>query len=407
MKPASVLYRSMRRVFLGCLCICVVYAGTVHGEEENPAGDYADAIAAYEEGRFRDAKDLFSRYVRDYPDDPHASEALYHMAMCEPVASKSISLFDEYIERYPEGTRVEKAHLHIAEYHYALGEYLTARDRLRRYIDSHPAGRLRDRAMYCLARCYLALNDFSTSLIYFRKVVNDFPASSLLEPAYLGIGDSQYKMTNFKDAEKTYRDALERFPEGAYTSLALFKRGMCLERLGRTDGAVDLYRTLEEKYAGTTEYVEAKRRIELIAQAEEERRMAEAQGAVAPQEIAVNGGEAAGTITADTDARTTGGDTDAGSTGTSPEGDARVSGDTCFTVQVGAFTNVANATNLRAKLENRGYDSEVYPRQIGGRKLFSVWVGRCLSEQEALKMGGRLQKDEGLNFRVVRREDLP
>ncbi len=76
---------------------------------------------------------------------------------------------------------------------------------------------------------------------------------------------------------------------------------------------------------------------------------------------------------------------------------------TNFTVQVGAFSTVQNAEDLRAKFEKEGYVSNIFTIVTNGRKLHKVWVGEFQSIAEAKRFTAEIQKKFGLNSIVVSR----
>ena len=365
---------------------------------DDPGTLYARAKSAYEEGDFVRAHELFTRYNETFSNGPHSRDVLFFLAECEPVTSRSLDFFTAYLERYPDGPRVPDVRMKIADHHYAVGEYITARDAYLRYLTDHSTGKLRDHATYWLGRSYLALNESALARERFQVFVEEFGESPYVEAAFLGIGDAGYMMGDFRTAGDQYHNMTLKFPEGDYTATAWFRRGVCLERQGDIEGALKLYRRLEDRHPGTTELVEAKKRIRLITTRDEDpedrfpRNAATEKGAGELERGLA--GKASVEVRESTDGTSR--------TPTIESTGESISGK-CHVVQVGAFTNVANATNLRNKLENKGYVVEIIPRDIGGRRLFSVWVGSCLTEEKAMRLGLGLQNEEGLNFRIVER----
>ncbi len=76
---------------------------------------------------------------------------------------------------------------------------------------------------------------------------------------------------------------------------------------------------------------------------------------------------------------------------------------TNFTVQVGAFSTLQNAEDLRAKFEKEGYVSNIFTIVTNGRKLHKVWVGEFQSIADAKRFTAEIQKKFGLNSIVVSR----
>jgi hypothetical protein len=74
-----------------------------------------------------------------------------------------------------------------------------------------------------------------------------------------------------------------------------------------------------------------------------------------------------------------------------------------FTVQVGAFSTLPNAEELKAKFEHEGYSSDVFTIVSHGKKLHKVWVGEYKTYDEAKKQTAVLKEKFNLSSIVVSR----
>jgi cell division protein FtsN len=74
-----------------------------------------------------------------------------------------------------------------------------------------------------------------------------------------------------------------------------------------------------------------------------------------------------------------------------------------YTVQVGAFSKRANASNLEAKLRSWGYQVEVVKRAGRHRTLYFVWVGSYGTREDALREARILENDRGLPYQIILR----
>ena len=75
-----------------------------------------------------------------------------------------------------------------------------------------------------------------------------------------------------------------------------------------------------------------------------------------------------------------------------------------FTVQVGAFTVEENAKGLSARLLDRYPEVLILPFEADGKTYFRVRVGNFTEEDQARKVGRQIEKREGLETFVTRRE---
>lgn len=76
---------------------------------------------------------------------------------------------------------------------------------------------------------------------------------------------------------------------------------------------------------------------------------------------------------------------------------------TSFTVQVGAFSTLQNAEELRAKFEHENYSSNIFTIVNNGRKLHKVWVGEFQTYEEAKRFTGEIRSKFNLASIVVSR----
>jgi tetratricopeptide (TPR) repeat protein len=76
---------------------------------------------------------------------------------------------------------------------------------------------------------------------------------------------------------------------------------------------------------------------------------------------------------------------------------------TNFTIQVGAFSTLQNASELKAKFEKEGYQSNIFTIVSLGKKLYKVWVGEFQTYNEAKQFAAEVKKKFNLIAMVVSR----
>lgn len=74
-----------------------------------------------------------------------------------------------------------------------------------------------------------------------------------------------------------------------------------------------------------------------------------------------------------------------------------------YTLQVGAFSTVANAEKQRGFFENLGVTVEITNKVRGGRSLYLVWAGSFKSADEAKEFGKEIKKKHKISSIVVER----
>ena len=74
-----------------------------------------------------------------------------------------------------------------------------------------------------------------------------------------------------------------------------------------------------------------------------------------------------------------------------------------FTLQVGAFSALSNAEELKRKFEKEGYTSNIFTITRGTQKLHKVWVGEFPTIDEAKRFAVEIKKKFGLDAIAVSR----
>ncbi len=76
---------------------------------------------------------------------------------------------------------------------------------------------------------------------------------------------------------------------------------------------------------------------------------------------------------------------------------------TSYTVQVGAFSTLQNAEELKARLEKERYSSSIFTIVQNGKRMHKVWVGEFQTYDEAKRFTGEIRKKFNLESIVVSR----
>ena len=75
-----------------------------------------------------------------------------------------------------------------------------------------------------------------------------------------------------------------------------------------------------------------------------------------------------------------------------------------YTLQVGAFSQVNNALNLKSYCMKLGLPVEVRESRSQGRTMYLVWVGAFETEEAARLFGEKFKREHGKPYRIVTRE---
>jgi cell division septation protein DedD len=166
--------------------------------------------------------------------------------------------------------------------------------------------------------------------------------------------------TDGAEAAKIYQSIVDNFPKSEWADDALYKLYQYYYSIG-------LYKTADQKLA------QLKEEYPFSAYAADQGPAAEEKPAIKEKPAVVK------------------------SSGTVPKFV------TNFTVQVGAFSTLQNAEELKAKFEKEGYTSNIFTIVTNGKKLYKVWVGEYRTYEEAKQFTVEIKKKFNLASIVVSR----
>jgi len=192
------------------------------------------------------------------------------------------------------------------------------------------------------------------------------------------------------EASKLYQNIVDNFPRNEWADDALF-------RLYQYYYSIGLYKTAEQKLA------QLKAEYPFSAYASEDPLGIEQKSVVAQKPIVAKAPEEQVPIVAEQRAPVDQ-KPDVVETPVEVKPRGRVQRfSTGFTVQVGAFSTIQNAEELKKRFEREGHVATIFTMVSGGRKLHKVWVGEFKTFSEARQFGTEVKKTFNLESMVVSR----
>jgi len=287
--------------------------------------------------------------------DPDNADVLFYMSELESDADQALAYRQQLLSLHPDYRRADEVLYGIAQYHFAVGYYLTAAKDYQRLLRDHQDSQLRADALYWLASSKLAIGAADSAAFYYRSLIRDHSGSSLVSWAELGLVDALYMEQKYADAQQRCQEFLQSRSGNDLIPVVLFRLFEIQEAQGNRSAAAEILQQLVGTYPDTYQGKQAQRQL------------------------------------------TEWGWGDIGEPSESPpaEGD--------YTIQVGAFSKRTNALNLQSQLQSWGYQVEMIKRAGRHRTLYLVWVGRYHNRSEALHEAEKLERERGLPYQVIRR----
>lgn len=185
----------------------------------------------------------FEKINRKYPN---SAITLFLKAYIETNGERAVQFYQEFIQRFPNSEYCDNALLKLAQYYYAVGSYIAARQYLDNLIDQFPNSASIPLAKYLGARCLLAMGYYDSAekeLKEFIKEIPDSPYKKLAQQE-LSLSREQTRnetITSQANEEKEKYDKLIQFSQGQgrYT--------IQIGAFGKRDNATKLKETFSQR----------------------------------------------------------------------------------------------------------------------------------------------------------------
>jgi tetratricopeptide (TPR) repeat protein len=326
----------------------------VSGSQINPSA--AAARDLYERAQYEDARRMLDTLIQQ---GNITAEILYYRGLVEPEALVAVELyFDRVYRRYPGTEWGSRALFKIAQYWYDSAMYIKARGLFGDVAWSQGNSSLGQAARYWRGMTWLHTSGEPDSLRIGLRIIKsaairstdpETKGSALLSTAELSLRLGE------PDSAFTYAAAVIEAPylEDQHPR-AMGIQARAYDVLGDLDQARIMNQTLVNRFPDTLDGREARRWLAQQREAIVQARLdsMRAMGTPGMTQGAVDEGR--------------------------------------WSVQVGAYSNLGNATNQVMKLTREGYDAWHTTKQVEGRFFVVVLVGRFETRAEANAFGRSL-----------------
>jgi TolA-binding protein len=172
---------------------------------------FDDAVALHKGGAYELAVDEWEKFLKNFPDDPMASQAQFFAGVCylsmkDKQYDKARDAFQKVVTKYPKFEQLDKAYFNLGLSAYNLAE----------------AGNAAMRAQAADA---------------FGQLIEKFPKSPQVSEALLYRGESLYAMGKKDEAVKAWSDLATNHADSPLRARALYNLGIAQSELGQQEQA--------------------------------------------------------------------------------------------------------------------------------------------------------------------------
>ncbi len=112
-----------------------------HKPKISPEKLYQKGYSAYLQGRLKDARDAFRRFVKEFPHHPLADNAQYWIGetyYTEKDFENALKEFAKVVDNFPQSNKAPDALLKVAFSFIEMGDRMGAKEALEKLIDTYP-----------------------------------------------------------------------------------------------------------------------------------------------------------------------------------------------------------------------------------------------------------------------------
>jgi outer membrane protein assembly factor BamD len=194
--------------------------------------------------------------------------------------SKAIATFQDIIDNYPYSEQSVLAHLAIGDSYFQQGKFDEAISYYRDFVELHPSHERVPYAMFQTVMSYYkqsrdASRDQTATqeaLTHLDRLLARYPSSEVaregeklwkelrtrLGQHTLHVADFYFGNSEYASAADRYRQLLDQYPGLGLDAEALYKLGVCYQRMNRADEAQQIFQVILDNDQGT-EVAEAAR----------------------------------------------------------------------------------------------------------------------------------------------------
>ncbi|MAE70574.1 MAG: hypothetical protein CME06_08915 [Gemmatimonadetes bacterium] len=321
-------------------------------------------------------------------NDLDRAAAMLALAGLHDDAERSRQLFEEVARDYPHTAESARARIELARYRFAMGAYWGTLEDLEELFEEEPYFPGKATTYHLLGSVELALDRPTRAATAFRDGLAANPSKLDRAWLWIGLGDARAADGRLEEAADAYRRAIDAPPAAA--PVARFALAEIEAQRGDRALAAQLYEQVAEQSPG--HYAEARRALADL-------KRKDGGGRAIDEDPPVQHPARQSPIDPTLPDRPTAEATTDSSSDSGPDevvDPAPPPAIGNWAVQVGAFTEIAKATALRASVQEGGHDVELTTGSVGGKPFYRVLVGAYADRNEAYAAGLDLSDELGL-----------
>jgi tetratricopeptide (TPR) repeat protein len=166
--------------------------------------------------------------------------------------AKASLILSEAVKLY---TEAESAIQKDGNIESTISKYETAKAKFKEAIDHGGKASIISEAIFLSARCSFQAGKYNEAISEYDKFIKKYPKSQNAISAKDAIAKSYMQMGDNESIRKAiqYYDEISKYPESYITVDAILSKGLCYEKLGEKDNAINAYKVVVDRFKVKTE----------------------------------------------------------------------------------------------------------------------------------------------------------
>jgi len=212
--------------------------------------EFKRAMSLYWMGRDVEAVAVCRRFATDRPDSSLLPEVFYWLGKSNFNRGDFVAAEADFISfqsRFPTHRLADDSLLWAAAAAAHQKEYVRATELLAQLFKAYPESDKMAEGRFAQADAFCELANYSAAILIYDEIINKYPDSGLLGAAWGRKGDCQFTLgaedsRRYQESIESYRVVANSPTAGGDEVLqAAYKIGRCLEKIERTDEALEQY----------------------------------------------------------------------------------------------------------------------------------------------------------------------
>ncbi len=223
-------------------------AGAESSDEAKLA--FNGAVNAQKNGFFEPAAGQWQKFLKDFPKDPLAPRAQFHLGQCQLQLKQFAEAADNFaavIKDHPKFTFLEDAYQNLASAEYSLGVagnremFQRAANHFAELVKQFPKSRHAEEAIYFRGEALYSLDKKPEAIEAYQQLLKDFPETGRRAEALYALGVTQEELGQYPEAGMTYDAFLKDFADNPLATEIRMRKAETILQSGDSETAAKMF----------------------------------------------------------------------------------------------------------------------------------------------------------------------